>query len=117
MLEIRPTQIQAFEEAQWRRFVHGLAGHLRGTFADKLETLDDDGLLEFVRFCCAWAGRYGIELDCDVRRFAEFAVLYGRRMDEEYAWIGEVLGRDDLSGTEKMDMLDTLEPQHLENRQ
>ena len=103
-----------FEMAQVERFERQLVTHFRQAFGDKFKNHNDDTLVEFVRFCCKWGSRYGIELEYDVHRFSEIVEKYGRGMEEEQPWIVRILIRDDISGSEKMDILDNLEIQHPE---
>jgi hypothetical protein len=113
VLVIGGAQIRALEEAQVERFMHRLAKHLRQSFGDELNHRSDEELLAAARRFCDTAKLFGIELQDDLRRYAEFSVKYGHRMhgDRRYPWIGRVLTSNDISGTAKMDMLDWLELQ------
>lgn len=113
MLVIRRQQLQALESAQRRRFILQLAKHLRRSFPDRLKNHSEEDLLSTTEFCCDAAKHFGIELQDDVRRYAELVIQYGRRMheDQRYPWIGRVLASHGLSGTDKMDTLDNLELQ------
>jgi len=115
VLVIRTEQMRTLEEAQENRFVRYLAAHLRLTIGDNLKKLNDEDSLATARFCCKSAHRYGIEIEDDVRRFAEFVIKYGRGMDEDqrYPWIGQVLTREGISGADKMNILDHLELQFI----
>jgi len=113
MLVVGGAQIRALEEAQIECFMHRLAKHLRQTFGDELNHRSDAELLAAARRSCDTATLFGIELQDDLRRYAEFSVKYGDRMHEDrrYPWIGRVLTSSGISGTGKMDMLDWLELQ------
>jgi hypothetical protein len=113
MFKISQTQIQAFEKAATERFINALASHLRLIFNDKFKNYTKNELLEFAWCCYDEANIYGIDTEYDVRRFAEFVAIYGRRMTEDNLWIGQTLKRDDISGKDKMDILDNLEVQFV----
>lgn len=113
MLEIGQSQIQALEEAQTDRFISSLANHLRLAFNDQFRNYSNADLLRFVHSCYVWANNYGAETEYDVRRFSEFVVIYGSHMNEDHVWIDRTLTRDDISGQEKMDILDNLEVQFI----
>jgi len=111
MLTIRKAQMQAFENAQVERFLKELASHLRSTFSDHFSNYSNDDLLAFARNCCAWASGFDIDTEYDVRRFAEFVASYGPNLADDHVWIGSTLRRDDISGEEKMNILDNIEVQ------
>lgn len=113
MLVVADAQIRALERAQIDYFVHRLAKHLRLSFRDALNNRSDEELLATAQLYSDTARLFGIELEDDVRRYAELAVKYGHRMheDQRYPWIGPVLAADGVSGTAKMDTLDWLELQ------
>jgi hypothetical protein len=113
VLVVAGAQIRALEEAQFERFVHRLAKHLRQSFGDELNHRSDEELLAAVRRFSNTAKLFGIELQDDLRRYAELSAKYGDRMHEDrrYPWIGRVLTSNSMSGTAKMDMLDWLELQ------
>jgi hypothetical protein len=113
VLVVGAGQIRALEAARLNSFVHQLAKHLRLSFGDALKKESDEELLATARFCCDAAKPFGIELQDDVRRYAEFVVKYGHRMheDQRHPWIGRVLTAHGLSGTDKMNTLDNLELQ------
>ncbi len=110
-LNISEAQMGQFTQLLRGRFERRLAGHLRERFPEKLATVADDRLLPAVHYFCDQASGHGIELENDVRRFAELMLSYGRGMasDAQYPWIGQTLRQEGLSGTEKVDLLDILE--------
>ena len=113
MLVIGGGQIRALEEAQIERFMYWLSKHLRHSFGDELNHRSDEDLLAAVRHFCDTAKLFGIELQDDLRRYAELSIKYGDRMyeDPRHPRIGRVLTSNGISGTAKMDMLDWLELQ------
>lgn len=111
-MNLSEAQVNAMSEAVAQGFERRLFAHLRETFGERLAPLHDERLASAVRACCEKAHGHGIDLEDDVRRYAEFAVIYGLAMDsdEKVAWIGAVLRMEDLSGTERMNVLDAIEP-------
>ena len=114
-MNLSEAQIGAMSQAATVDFERRLAEHLREAFSERLAPLSDERLGLAVRACCEKAQSHRIELENDVRRYAEFAVTYGLAMDadEKVAWIGAVLRIEDLTGTERMNLLDVIEPRFL----
>lgn len=114
-MNLSETQVSSMSRAATQGFERRLVAHLRAAFAERLAPLGDERLASAVRVCREQAQGHGIDLENDVRRYAEFAVSYGLAMegDEKLEWIGAVLRMEDLSGTERMDLLDAIEPRFL----
>ena len=114
-MNLSEAQVDSMSQASARGFERRLAEHLRTSFGERLVTLDDERLAAAVSACRKKAQGHGIDLENDVRRYAEYAVSYGLAMDgdETVAWIGAVLRMEELSGTERMDLLDAIEPRFL----
>lgn len=110
-MNLSEAQVHRMTQAATLDFERRLAAHLRSVFAHRLAPLDNEQLQAAVRACREKAMDHGIDREDDVRRFAEFAVSYGLALDRNEAapWIGSVLRMDDLTGTERMDVLDLLE--------
>ena len=108
MLIIRRAQIGVLEGWARLELEQRLARHLRDRFAVARD-LDADGLRALIQHGIRRAETYGVQSEYDVRRFLEFLAMYGRSFDSDprIPWAGEVLRRSDLSGTEKMDRLDS----------
>jgi len=113
MLTIRQAQMQALEKAQVERFINELANHLHLAFSARFSNYSKDEMVTLSRNCCTWASDYGIDTEYDARRFAEFVASYGPDMADDHAWIGQTLRRDDISGEEKMNILDNVEVQFI----
>jgi hypothetical protein len=111
-MNLSEAQMNAMSEVAAQGFERRLFAHLRETFGERLVPLNDEQLALAVSACCEKAHGHGIDLQDDVRRYTEFAVLYGLTMDgvKKAAWIGAVLRMEDLSGTERMNLLDAIEP-------
>ncbi len=109
MLIIRRAQIEALEGWARLQLEQRLGLHLRNRFPAACRDLDADGLRALIQHGIGRAEAYGVQSEYDVGRFLEFVAMYGRSFDSDprIPWAGEVLRRSDLSGTEKMDRLDS----------
>jgi hypothetical protein len=110
MLRIRQDQMDAFREPLLEDFVDRLARHLRAMFEDDLASLDDGQLKAMLHRVIRKAGDYGVQIEFDVARYAEYSVFLGERFDENAVmpWAGAILRDVSLSGTERMNRLDTI---------
>ncbi len=93
------------------QFEQRMVKHLREKFSDRTENLSDERMRIVVQDIVKKAESYGIEYEDDIRRFIEYVVIYGTRLDvrEGTRWIGDILRRKDLDGTAKMDLIDERE--------
>lgn len=110
-MQITAEQMERYSRALMSAFEATMATHLRGRFPALLGNVSDDKLGEAIRFAVKKGNGYGIELQEDLRRFAEFLFAHGGRFDEDpkYASVTSVLRDHALCGTEKMDRIDALE--------
>lgn len=115
MLSICKKQMEIFSNTMLKRFEYRLLEHLRERFPEQTKDLPDEKILFVVQTGMKKAETFGIIYEDDIRRFIEYLVIYGTRLDirEDFQWIGDILHRDDLNGTAKMDRIDTLELQVL----
>jgi hypothetical protein len=115
MLVIRQEQMEVLSAYTRDQFERRMVDHLRTKFPDRTRDLPDERIRLVVQNSTKKAESYGIEYEDDIRRFIEYLVIYGTRLDtrEETRWIGEILRRDDLTGTAKMDLIDNRELQAL----
>ncbi|MFO7639967.1 MAG: hypothetical protein R6X17_01465 [Candidatus Competibacteraceae bacterium] len=115
MLAIRQEQMDVLSAYMRDRFEQRMVKHLQEKFPDRTKDLPDEKIRLVVQNSMKKAEIYGIEYEDDIRRFIEYLVIYGTRLDtrEETRWIGEILRRDDLTGTAKMDLIDNCELQAL----
>ncbi len=111
MLSIRKEQMEVFNTYMRGQFEQRMVKHLRATFPNRTKDLPDDRIHTVVQNSIKKAESYGIEYEDDIRRFIEYLVIYGTRLDtrEETQWIGDILRRHDLDGTAKMDLIDSRE--------
>jgi len=105
---IRRGQIERFEAVLARQFVLDAMvrarerfPHLEGTPADELETLITDGI--------ARAQGYGIAGRIDLLRYLDYVARHGLAFEQrpEFERALAILERTDLTGSAKMDQIDT----------
>lgn len=115
MLLATRAQLEVFRAVAERGFVERLLRHLRTRFAMQFAGASDANLREVIQSCRRKAESHHILLEDDIRRFIECAITHGMSLDTTAAtaWIGEILRRHDLSGTQKMDVIDSLELQRI----
>ena len=113
MLTIRKEQMDVLSAYMHHQFEQRMIKHLRAKFPDRTKDLPDERIRLVVQDSIRKAKGYDIEYEDDIRRFTEYLVIYGMRFDvrEETRWIGDILRRDDLTGTAKMDLIDSRELQ------
>jgi hypothetical protein len=110
MLRVRQDQIDTFHEAMLRTFLERVARHLRAMFEEDLAALDDAALDAMLRRAVAKAAHYDIQIEADVARYAEYVVFLGEHFDDHanLPWAGAILRDASLSGSEKMNRIDTI---------
>lgn len=115
MLTIRKEQMDVLSAYARNQFEQRMIKHLRAKFPDRTKDLPDERIRLVVQDSMRKAKGYHIEYEDDIRRFTEYLVIYGTRLDvrEETHWIGDILRRDDLTGTAKMDLIDSRELQAM----
>ncbi len=115
MLSIRKEQMEVLSAYMRDQFEQRMVEHLRATFPDRTQDIPDEKIRVVVQNSMKRAESYSIEYEDDIRRFIEYLVIYGTRLDtrEDARWIGDILRRDDLNGAAKMDLMDRRELQVL----
>jgi hypothetical protein len=111
MLIIRDEQMDVLRAHMRRQYEQHIVKHLREKFPDRTKDLPDKRIRDTMQNGMKKAEGYGLEYEDDIRRFIEYSVMYGTKSDnqEETRWIGDILQRNDLDGTAKMDMIDNCE--------
>ncbi len=115
MLLIRKEQMEVLSAYMREQFEWRMVEHLRATFPDRTRDLPNERIRVVVRDSIRKAESYGIEYEDDIRRFIEYLVIYGLQLDTqaETQWIGDILRRNDLDGTAKMNLIDSRELEAL----
>jgi hypothetical protein len=89
-----------------RRYVQDTASMLRKDFPDKFRMTASDDVERFVLEAIADADAHGVTLRSDLTFYIRLqAVLSPLLADPSHSWARDILRRDDLSGTEKMDRI------------
>lgn len=111
MLHIRKEQMDVLRAYMCRQFEQRMVKYVRGKFYNQVKDLSDEKIYTFVQYSMNKAKQYCIEYEDDIRRYIEYLVIYGTLLDarEEPQWIVDILQRDDLDGTAKMDLIDNCE--------
>jgi len=116
MLRMRREQMRAFEDYMRAQFEKRMFAHLRAAFPARLADTPDDQLRQLIHEGVERALAFGIEIEDDVRRFLEAAVVLGPGLDSN-EWAGNILHDQSLDGTEKMDRLESHEAYQRARRQ
>ena len=86
-------------------FVKRLAEHLKNDFASDLAAhgIAEAEVEQQVLQSIAAARQFGVEAESDLWFFSECMAIFGPGFPGNQPWAQQVLGRRDITGTEKMD--------------
>lgn len=112
MLTIRKEQVNILGETMRTRFESNAMKTLREKYTKKIERINDDELLAFVKYGIDKAAGYNIINRRDVLPYLEYMVYYGRDFDTDHinAWAGNILKIKNLDGEEKIRRLQSRNP-------
>ncbi|MEZ5582695.1 MAG: hypothetical protein R3F37_07930 [Candidatus Competibacteraceae bacterium] len=115
MLIIRREQMDRLGQQMEKVFAKRMVTYLRDAYPERTQKVDDERLAEVVQHGIEKAQSHNVEYEDDIRRFLDYMMLYGPKMDSQSStsWIGNILRRADLDGTEKMDLLDECELKNM----
>lgn len=101
--------MKVFEAYMVDSFVESAMSDLRKEFPTKTKGVEDKELGALIRQGLERAAKYGIDLEEDALRFVRQTIRLGSDFDTNRAhpWVGEILTRGDLSGTAKMNQLES----------
>jgi hypothetical protein len=104
---IRTEQMQALSAAQRFRYVQRMVVMLRKDFPEAFPDVSDPQLEIIVSQCLQEATGYGLREEPDLTLYVRLQAILGPGFDthSQFSWTREILGRDDLSGTRKMDII------------
>lgn len=107
MLRIRPSQFEVFSQIMHDRYVERMRQMLVEDFPDRFTTYSVTEIAMFVRNALEDAKSFGISSESDLTLYVRCQGLLGINFDTQpqHAWAREILERDDLDGTEKMDRI------------
>jgi len=109
MLEIREYQMDALSGQQVEEFVIRMKKRLHQYFDKEIVTLhlDQKGVDWLIRKGLADANRYRVVRFDDVEVYIEGMVVFSPNYDSNpnFDWAGKILRRNDIEGSEKMDLI------------
>lgn len=108
MLQIKPEQLEPFEDAAFLGFVRRLTEEVREIWAEESERIGHKKLEKAVADAAERGFDRGLETERDVARFVHLTVALEDPSFDEAPWADEVLGRGDMTPSKKMDLLWTL---------
>ena len=108
MLRIRTEQFDVFSKHMRQQFEDRMAVRLRSRFPDHTRPIEEPELRTFIRNGIERAATHNVTAEFDVQRYLEYMVKYGQEFDAspDMSWAGDILNREDLDGSEKMDRID-----------
>jgi hypothetical protein len=98
---IRPAQMQAFSQAEVRKFERWMCAHLRKHFAPQCQALSDAHLRELIGYGIERAARHQITTERDVCKFIDLMLVFGRDFDTDagVAWAAPILETGRTAGS------------------
>jgi hypothetical protein len=106
---IRSEQVSGIQRSRFDEYVEALARHLETNFAGQIaaRNLAGANLRNVVRGAIHDAHEYAVYTPADVKFYIECVALLGAKFDTDasHPWAGDILRRDDLTGTSKMDAI------------
>jgi hypothetical protein len=103
-------------EAIRRRNPAIVARYLRERVADRVAHLDDGALHAKALALVERARERGIEVAWDQCRFARLELVHGPEFDARCDWAREALAREDLTPTARVDRLEFVDKNYLQDR-
>lgn len=107
MLVIRDAQMQAFREAQVRRFENDAVQHLERVLPDRCREMGAGAVRESVQLAIRQTQVYGLDREYDVLRYLHCMCVLGFGFDQDprYPWAKELLTKPGLRSERKMDLV------------
>jgi hypothetical protein len=108
MMTIRPEQMKTLSEVEIQKFVDRTITQLRASFPEEVGMIPEAQLHATIRKSIDVASTYGITDEVDVQRYIEYVVRYGPDFDTNATipWAGEILRNREMTGTDKMNLID-----------
>ena len=93
MLEIRPAQMEVFQEAALLRFEDEMVGHLRQLAPQHCNAVGEEGLRQVIRTGLKRAASYGLTNRGPVRFYLDLMIMLGSDFDTDpqYPWAAVLL--------------------------
>lgn len=111
MFKIDPAQLDALRAERLSTFIEQTVMHLQTRFPKEAGEQSDESLRALVRLSIDRGRPHGVTSAYDVERLSECLLLYGTdfSLSDETRWARDILGRDDLSGREKLTAISNYE--------
>jgi len=111
MIVIRKEQMKIFSQYQLDTFFETMEQSLKRKYSVETKNMARADLRELVEVGVVEAEKYGIKDENDVSRFLEYLVIYGRDFGQlpEMRWAYQFLSDPELTGSEKINQLDSYE--------
>jgi hypothetical protein len=108
MLIIRKSQMDELQSYMLSEYIETMVIQLKTVFPDNTENLTDMDLHVMIEKGIKSAAQYQVVLWDDVKRYLECMLTYGSDFDTraETSWAKEILNKNNLNGTQKMDSID-----------
>lgn len=108
MLVIRPEQMEVLRQYTRQRFISRMTGKLRAALHAKLEDTPDAELRDTIDAGIDSARARAITDEADVEGYLWYVARFGPEFGAtaETRWAGEILEREDLSGSDKMERIE-----------
>lgn len=104
---LRMDQIGALERIAAYEVLERLEATLREDWPDECKRMGPEALRQRVKNDMLKARRYGIELEDDILKYLNLTMLWSETFDKspQTPWAWQILNRSDLTGTEKVHLL------------
>jgi hypothetical protein len=118
MLTIRKEQMEAFREARFERLVERVAKHLRDTLPDAYTFFGKETVRSSAKKAVSRCRRYSVNVEYDVFRYFNLMFVLGFDFDTDSGcpWAASILNDPMLTGTVKMDLLNSEARAFLDRR-
>ena len=109
MLTIRQAQFAVLSQVEVRKFEDWMLVHLKKFFPRQSAALGDTQLRETVRHGIEQAAGYGLTARCDVCKYIDLMIVFGRNFDTDrrFPWAGEILGKRRNPGVKMQTLFQT----------
>jgi hypothetical protein len=106
MLMIRKEQLDTLARAEAEKFEEWMHVHLKRFFPQQYETIGEPGVREVIRYAIVRAGTYGLTSKCDVCKYIDLTILFGRDfdLDLQFPWARDILRTQEVPEVKIQDL-------------
>jgi hypothetical protein len=83
---IRREQMDALSKSMEQNFEKRMVNHISEFFPDQVGKLGNTGVLKTIRYGIRKAASYGIDKECDVCKYIDLMIVFGRDFDANPAY-------------------------------